>query len=199
MKIYILRHEDRTQDCSFFSPLSEKGLENAITLIKKINNCNIDHIVSSPFIRTLQTVYPFSKESKKSINIEYGLSEIHLSELIPMRSVGIKLPDYLCKSFGYNENYESIIKHNEINYPENYHLVTKRMKKILKNIISKYYCTDSNILLVTHQSLCRATLEIINNSNTVYKNTIDLNFLDNYPLGTLSLVYDNGWIFKQIN
>ena len=33
MKIYILRHEDRTMDCTFFSPLTQKGLENAIDLI----------------------------------------------------------------------------------------------------------------------------------------------------------------------
>ena len=33
MKIYILRHEHRTEDCSFFSPLIEKGLYNAKKLV----------------------------------------------------------------------------------------------------------------------------------------------------------------------
>ena len=33
MKIYILRHEDRTQDCTFFSPLTELGLHNSKKLV----------------------------------------------------------------------------------------------------------------------------------------------------------------------
>ena len=45
MKLYILRHEDRTQDCSFFSPLTKEGLNNSIKLIdilkKKKNKYNI--------------------------------------------------------------------------------------------------------------------------------------------------------------
>jgi hypothetical protein len=35
MKIYLLRHEDRTQDCSFFAPLTYDGLENAKKLVEK--------------------------------------------------------------------------------------------------------------------------------------------------------------------
>ena len=67
MKIYILRHEDRTQDCSFFSPLTETGLNNSIKLIDHLKNENITKIYCSPFIRTLQTIYPFSKcNTKKS-------------------------------------------------------------------------------------------------------------------------------------
>ena len=50
MKIFILRHEDRTQDASFFSPLTKTGLENANKLIETIEKNNIVHIYSSPYI-----------------------------------------------------------------------------------------------------------------------------------------------------
>jgi broad specificity phosphatase PhoE len=57
MKIYILRHEKRPADCSFFVPLSEEGLKDSIKLVPRLKKCNINLIFSSPFIRTLQTIY----------------------------------------------------------------------------------------------------------------------------------------------
>ena len=62
MKIYILRHEERTIDASFFSPLTKQGILNSINLIPLLENLNITTIISSPFIRTLQTIKPYSKK-----------------------------------------------------------------------------------------------------------------------------------------
>ena len=62
MKIYLLRHEDRTMDLTFFSPLTKNGLENSVELIKHLEKEKIDTIYSSPYIRTLQTIYPYSKK-----------------------------------------------------------------------------------------------------------------------------------------
>ena len=73
MRIYILRHEDRTQDATMFSPLTEEGLENSIKLINDLEDLDIDKIYSSPFIRTLQTVYPYA--NKKDININAAVSD----------------------------------------------------------------------------------------------------------------------------
>jgi 2,3-bisphosphoglycerate-dependent phosphoglycerate mutase len=194
MKIYILRHEDRTQDCSFFSPLSLLGLERSNELIKYLENCNITMIYSSPFIRTLQTIIPFSKIKKIKINLEYGLSEIHHEDIISKKAVGISLPEYLSELYNYNCDYKSIIKHTKIKYPEKYEDVIKRMKIILKNLIINYADTNYNILLVTHQSLCCAVLEIVNKNKS-----IDQHIITNYPKGKLALVFDNGWDFKSIN
>ena len=41
MKIYILRHEHRTNDCSFFSPLTELGLDNANKLVPILDKLDI--------------------------------------------------------------------------------------------------------------------------------------------------------------
>ena len=104
MKIYILRHEDRTQDCSFFSPLTSLGLNNAVNLINYLDTCNINIIFSSPFIRTLQTIKPYIDTKKCIINIEYGLSEIHHKDIIAKKSVGLTLPIYLAKYYNYDCN-----------------------------------------------------------------------------------------------
>ena len=37
MRLYILRHEDRTMDASFFSPLTKEGLDNSVKLIDILN------------------------------------------------------------------------------------------------------------------------------------------------------------------
>jgi broad specificity phosphatase PhoE len=194
MKLYILRHEDRTQDCSFFSPLSKEGLDNSKKLVKSLNECNIDLIFSSPFIRTLQTIDPYVSEKNLKVNIDYGLSEIHSKDIIPKKSVGIELPTYMAEIFNYNPTYTSIIKHNEISYPENYECVVKRVKRILKKIFIDYFDKDYNILLVTHQSLCCSILNIVNKHQKINEN-----IRNNYKKGQLTLVYDNCWLYNPIN
>ena len=62
MRLYILRHEDRPEDCSFFTPLSEQGLINSNKLTTILEKCKINYIISSPFIRTLQTIVPYAKK-----------------------------------------------------------------------------------------------------------------------------------------
>jgi broad specificity phosphatase PhoE len=199
MKIYILRHEDRSQDCTFFSPLTEIGLTNSKQLVEILKKNNINIIYSSPFIRTLQTVHPFLEETNQTVNLEYGLSEIHNSSIIPPRSVGITLPEYLAKHYKYNPNYESFIKPNQIKYPENTKNCENRMKIIIKNIIKQYYKTDFNILIVTHQTLCNLVIKIINKFSVIYKDKLDSEILLGYQKGKVCLIFENDWIFKKLN
>ena len=91
MKIYIIRHEDRTQDATMFSPLTLDGLDNSKKLIEEIYNLKINKLYSSPFIRTLQTVYPFSKKYNIKINLDYALAEIQHPDLIPSNSYKVYL------------------------------------------------------------------------------------------------------------
>jgi broad specificity phosphatase PhoE len=194
MKIFILRHEDRTNDCTFFSPLTELGLQNSKNLIQILEENNINLIFSSPFIRTLQTINPYLKYSNLNVNIEYGLSEIQHPDIIPPKSVGIALPEYLAKHYNYNSKYNSFIKHNELKYPENTNGIQSRTIKIIKYIIEKYYKTDYNILLVTHQGICKTILKIINKFSSNHKN---LN--SEYKKGKFCLIFDNDWVFKELN
>ena len=199
MKIYILRHEDRTQDCSFFAPLTENGLANAKDLIGKLKEVNIDLIFSSPFIRTLQTVYPYAKESNLKINLEYGLSELHHSDIIPAKAVGISLPEYLAETFGYESSYKTIVKPTDIKYPETNKHVVQRVKRVLKDIISKYFETNCAIVLVSHQSICNAILQIVNKESDKFKGKLPDKLINGYEKGKLSLVFDKGWTYKPIN
>jgi broad specificity phosphatase PhoE len=199
MKIYILRHEDRTQDCSFFAPLTESGLSNAQTLVDKLKEVNINLIFSSPFIRTLQTVYPYAKDAELKINLEYGLAELHHPDIIPVKAVGISLPEYLAINFNYEPSYKTIIKPTDIEYPESDKKVTNRVKRVLREIISKYFETNSNILLVSHQSMCNAILKIVNSSSEKFKGKLPDKIVNGYEKGKLCLIYDKDWTYKPVN
>jgi broad specificity phosphatase PhoE len=188
MKIYILRHEDRTIDCTFFSPLTQKGLENSLLLSCSLIPLNINEIYCSPFIRTLQTINPYIKKTNKKIKLEYSLTEIKHESIIPIKSHNVELPTYLAEIFNYDESYQTFINTNEISYPETSSKLRQRVINFLREIIIKNYKTQKNILLVTHQGICNIILNIIKANE------------DQYQLGKLSLIFDTDyWVYKKIN
>jgi len=201
MKIFILRHEDRTQDATFFSPLTVKGHTKANQLAHTLKDLKINKIYSSPFIRTLQTINPYiellkNKNKNLKINIDYSLSEIQHPHIIPPKSYQITIPEYIAKNFNYNEKYNSIIEPTDFDYPENESCVKKRVKKFIMKLIDEYLSKDVNILIVTHQIVCNTIL------NVVSKDFKDLKFPSDfgYPTGGLTLVFnENEWEYRPIN
>ena len=193
MKIYILRHEDRTQDCSLFAPLTKNGLLRAEKLVSLLEGVKIDIVFSSPFIRTLQTIEPYLKETQKKVNIEYSLSEINHADLIPKKAIGMYLPEYIAENYNYNPDYNSFIKPTDIIYPEQFKHVDIRFKKFLGELFNEYIKKDKTILLVTHQSMCCSVLNIVNKYNK-----LDEEVINNYPTGQLTLVYNDNWTYKPI-
>jgi broad specificity phosphatase PhoE len=198
MKLYILRHEDRTQDATFFSPLTKKGLDNSIKLIEYLDDIDIDFIYSSPFIRTLQTIHPYAKKHNKKINIDYGIAEIQHPTIIPEKSYQVRLPEYLCESFNYNPKYNSSMEPENFEFPEDEHKLTKRVKNFLKKIMTDYCNKKCNVLLVSHQAVCNIILKIA--SKDLNSDEYKFDFTYNYPRGALSLIWDTDeWIIKPIN
>ena len=191
MKLYILRHEDRTMDATFFSPLTKEGLENSAKLIDVLKKEEINKIYSSPFIRTLQTIYPYSKLIDKKINIDYSLSEIQHPHIIPEKSYQVTLPSYLIESFNCNEKYTSLCFPTDYIYPEDEKNVEKRVKRFIKKLITDELSSSRNIIIVSHQIVCNIILKIVDR-------TIDSSH--NYPRGGLTKVFDkNKWVIKPIN
>lgn len=196
MKIYILRHEERTLDATMFSPLTKKGLSNAVNLSKILKEHNINLIYSSPYIRTLQTIYPFAKHINKKINIDYSLQEIQHPHIIPQKSYKVNLPIYIAESFNYNNKYKSIIEPENNKYPEDEKDVLTRTKKFLKKLMNENVKTKNNIVLVTHQAVCNSFLKVASKN---MKNT-KIEFIDKYPKGGLTEIWDSDeWVLNKIN
>lgn len=197
MKIYILRHEDRTMDATFFSPLTEKGLENSVDLIGDLEDEKIDLIFSSPFIRTLQTIYPYSKKKDLDINLEYSIAEFQHNKIIPEKSYQVRLPEYLANKFNYNKEYKSLIYPENFKYPEEVKDIKKRVREFISTLIRNYVKTKKNIILVTHQIVCNILSEIAY-SNKNSESEYDLQ--TDYPKGALTLIFNkNKWDFSTIN
>lgn len=80
-KIYFVRHcsaQGQHKD----SPLTYKGIEQAERLAKFFQNENIlfDRIISSPYLRAIESIKPYAKEQKVKIEIDDRLKERILSE-----------------------------------------------------------------------------------------------------------------------
>lgn len=198
MKIYIIRHEDRTQDATMFSPLTEEGIKNSLNLIDIVSSLNVDKLYSSPFIRTLQTIFPFAKKKNIKINIDYGIAELQHPDLIPPNSYKVHLPKYIAEQFNGNNNYTSSIQPIDYQYPESSTELTKRVKSFLKKIINNHQDNNNIILLATHQGVCNTILKIIEKTGTTTLKNFDSKY--KYPKGKITQIFDQDkWTFKPIN
>lgn len=77
-RIYLIRHCKATGQ----EPLAEltiEGSEKALELVSILEELHIDHIISSPYKRTLQTIKPFSESVGIPILIDDRLQERVLS------------------------------------------------------------------------------------------------------------------------
>ena len=196
MKIFILRHEDRTQDATFFSPLTSTGLERSEKLANELRRYRINKIYSSPFIRTLQTVHPYCQKTNVKINLEYSLSEIQHPLIIPEKSYQVRLPTYMANNFNYNEKYKSLLDPLDHVYPEDETNVSKRVRHFLNTLFNNKLTRNDNILIVSHQVVCNEILKIC----TRKMKGIHITSLFNYPRGGLTQVFDKDeWLFEPIN
>jgi 2,3-bisphosphoglycerate-dependent phosphoglycerate mutase len=182
--VYLLRHEERVKDTSFFSPLTMYGHKRANELSKVLEKLNIDVVISSPYIRTLQTVKPFNKP----VFLEYGLSEIQHDNVISKSSIGMPLPDYMYSRYNIDCKYEPIISYIDLPYPEDMLSLKKRAKKVFMEILKKY--CNKNILIVTHRGICISILELLASSDS-FTSVIDSHILNDYPMGTLTCICKN--------
>ena len=179
MKLILLRHEERHFDIGFNSNLTDNGIIRSCTsLIEKLEKLNIDIIFCSPFIRTLQTIFPYSYKYDKKINIEYGLYEY------------LHNPYFLIYKWYYdiseindndlnsiiNLDYKSIIKKDDFNVLENENDLEKRIK-IFINFLKQNY-NNKNILIVSHKG-------VINKIKDIYIKKTDMN--DDFEMGEIEI------------
>ena len=190
MTIYVLRHERRFSSPKFFTSLTKKGLENSVKLVDKINKLNIDIIFCSPFLRTIQTIYPYALNTGKKINIEYALYEAvkentfsendYLHNYTDLYKIDSRLKNII------NPNYKSFLSENSIDYPENLNKIYKRTIPFLNNLKKKL--PDKNILLVTHMTTALTIKEYLMNNKQLLSDHDPTGKL--FPMGSIQKVYE---------
>ncbi len=154
MRLILLRHEERDLlDPRFFTELTLKGKENALELVKKLNNEKIDIIFSSPFLRTLQTIYPYSTYNNQKVNAEYGLYEYIHNPIFNQNNWYHSLDEFNNSNYSYidniiNHNYKSIIKKNDFKILEDNQSIENRLIKFFDYLLNNYH--DKTVLIVSH-------------------------------------------------
>ena len=137
MKIYFLRHEKRPQEQTFEISLTEEGHQDAQKLIPLLNSLSIQEIYSSPFLRCLETLYPFCKNNNKNINIENSLYEFVTERLFTQSNYKQSLTSSQKSSYLVNNDYTSFFDIENLFFPQTEKLMEERAR-IFNCSIPKY-------------------------------------------------------------
>ncbi|MEQ6353145.1 histidine phosphatase family protein [Lysinibacillus sp. M3] len=146
-RIYIVRHCE-AQGQSSESQLTEKGLIQANYLSRFFSNCEIDRIISSPFLRAIQSVEPISEETNIIIEIDERLSERTLSTT--------DLPDWLEKLKATFHDLELKFQGGESS--------KEAMNRIVAVVDEVFKSESENTIIVTHGNVMSLLLKNYDNS-----------------------------------
>jgi broad specificity phosphatase PhoE len=160
MKIIALRHGFRFDSALYFTPLTATGLEQADNLVEILKDEKIDTIYCSPFLRTLQTIYPYCIENNKKVNIENTFYECLISSEFNYYNYR-HYPKELNNTYPHlssiiNQNYNSELFVSNISYMETHEKVRNRVFPFIHNLCQTYKNTDKVFLIVTHATIVNA-------------------------------------------
>ncbi|WP_040979486.1 histidine phosphatase family protein [Oceanobacillus jeddahense] len=86
--VYIIRHCEATGQAPD-APLTEKGKEQAEELAAFLSDKEVNRIISSPFLRAIQTIEPLAEKNNLKIETDHRLRERVLST--------VSMPDWIEK------------------------------------------------------------------------------------------------------
>ena len=158
MTVYLLRHEKRFPTPTYFTSLTDEGLENSKLLCEEINTIQPDIILTSPFLRCIQTIYPYVKKYNKKINIDYSLYEFLEDPLFTKNNYKHTF-DELYDNYPdlkdiINENYHPFSTIDTITFPEHtFEQLNDRIVPFINYLEETYKNTDKKILIVSHGSI----------------------------------------------
>ncbi|TMS36125.1 hypothetical protein L596_003373 [Steinernema carpocapsae] len=166
--LWVIRHAEREDNInrrwreqsdllSDNSPLSKRGCVQAQELAKRFENVDLDHVFSSPFDRTIDTVSRLVGSRDININVEPGLCEaLYLCERPPgfesLEKIKSKYPLV-------NEDYQPIVgpKMPKEGYGDD--ACVPRLRTTLSGILDR--CKSGSILLMGHGASVGAIHEVL--------------------------------------
>lgn len=152
-KVYFVRHGETAENAANAtqtseSPLSEKGLKQAIIIARRFLKIRVDKIFSSDYKRAAETAEKISK--LKRLPVEY--SRLFRERLIPMEARGRSKNDKTVKkvlTVFENRNNNPDWKFSD---EESWNELTDRANAALQKVEK---CPQKNILVVTHGGILR--------------------------------------------
>ncbi|MEC5426088.1 histidine phosphatase family protein [Virgibacillus sp. C22-A2] len=146
--IYIIRHceaEGQSSD----SPLTEKGVIQANELSNFLSSdIKVDRIISSPFLRAIQTIRPFVENNNIEIELDSRLSERVLSSTF--------FPDWM-------EKLEATFRRMDLKYEggESSNEARNRIVEVVNDIVEG---NSDNTIIVAHGGVISLLLNHYDNN-----------------------------------
>lgn len=146
-KVYLIRHCEAEGQPSE-APLTENGFKQANHLSDLFSEVPIDRIISSPYMRAVQSIEPLAKR----INIEIETNE-QLTERIVSTN---NLPDWFDKLRATFDDLELKFEGGESS--------NEAMKRIVEVVENVFDSAPQNTIIVTHGNLLSLLLKHYNNN-----------------------------------
>ncbi|MCK5672025.1 MAG: histidine phosphatase family protein, partial [Spirochaetales bacterium] len=139
-------HWRETAENPYNPPLATVGFEQASETAERLKDEKIDHIIASPFLRTIQTANIIAEKLGKKVILETGLSEWLSLKDFDFRPI-LDDPYDLVREYPFIDPESGHLDNTA--YPEDSDSLDKRIDKTISEIITKY---RTNILLISHGS-----------------------------------------------
>nr|WP_167261879.1 histidine phosphatase family protein [Alkalibacillus almallahensis] len=143
-KIYIIRHCE-AEGQSPEAQLTDRGLDQALDLSEFFSNIKIDHIISSPYKRAIDSIHPLAKRLNIDVEIDRKLTERILSTK--------NLSDWFKKLRSTFDDMELKFEGGESS--------REAMKRIVE-IVEEAFSKNNNTVIVTHGNLMSLLLMYYN-------------------------------------
>ena len=166
MKFIIITNTETNTETNATDMLSKSGFENAENL-KKILNITPDIVFSSPYISTLQTIYPFCFTNNIEVNIDYALYPCKHMDITYSETKYLEFYPYLYDIV--NLNYKGVCLNNNIAKIERDIDIKNRLYPFLYDLSNTLDKTNKTVLIVTHPCIKKLILEYFNKDETVNK------------------------------
>ncbi|MGG1628662.1 histidine phosphatase family protein [Rossellomorea sp. NRS-1567] len=141
--IYLVRHA-KAEGQPFHSPLTEVGKQQAVELAAFLENRSIEAIYSSPFVRAIETIAPFAKQTPLPIQEDDRLGERVLSAR--------ELPDWMEKLKDSFDDFSLVLPGGESNQQ-----AMERARSFIENVLEK---EEDHVVCVSHGNLTTLLLRL---------------------------------------
>ncbi len=190
-RVYIVRHGQSTKNTSPIrlgpeAPLTPRGKEQSHAIAERCKNLGIQKIITSPFVRTVETARPISTLTGAPLEE----SSLFVEHKRPSEQIGLRRDDPVALRISSMVKEHFHEPHYRYSDEENFLDLKERAKNALDHLIAQ---TDETLLVVTHGLFVRCMVAYAMHGDrlTSYELKNALAFYELSNTGLTYMTYDD--------